>query len=43
MSIFYVIYFGNKDHEGTYSVNGLKALPVFLFWLLYFIIVESFF
>ena len=29
VSIFYVIYFGNKGHEGTYSVNGLKALPVF--------------
>ena len=43
VSIFYVIYFGNKDHEGTYSVNGLKTLPVFLFWLLYFIIVESLF
>lgn len=33
---FYVFELGEVDNEGSYSVNGLKTLPIVLFWLAYF-------
>ena len=39
----YVLYFGHKNSEGGETVEGLAALPLPLFWFLYFIIFESLF
>lgn len=39
--LFYLIYFGDRDNQNTYSVSGLIALPIFVFWIIYFIITES--
>lgn len=40
-SIFYIIYFGEQQIDGSYSVSDLKALPIFAFWIIYFILTES--
>lgn len=37
----YILIFGEKNQLGEYSVNGLKAIPVFIFWLFYFCFIES--
>ena len=29
------------NSEGEYSVNGVKVVPIFLFWFIYFCIVET--
>ena len=39
--IIYVYSFGSPNDEGGYTVSGIKALPLFVFWFLYFPIVES--
>lgn len=39
--IYYLIYFGEKQIDGSYSVSGIKSLPVLIFWIIYFIIIES--
>lgn len=36
----YIFYFGELNHEGEYSVNGIKAVPIFLFWFFYLCVVE---
>ena len=41
MTYFYVFIFGSNNDEGVYSVSGIKALPVVLFWVLYFCVIES--
>ena len=41
ITYFYVYIFGNKDDEGAFSVSGIKALPVLLFWILYFCLIET--
>lgn len=32
----YVMYFGEPNDEGGYSVSGIKGLPLLAFWFLYF-------
>lgn len=39
--LFYLIYFGDKNNEDAYSVSGFKAMPIFIFWLIYFVVTES--
>ena len=38
----YVTTFGDKDDQGVYAVNGALALPVFIFWFLYFVVLEAY-
>ena len=38
---FYVRTFGEQQFDGSYSANGLTALPVFIFWFVYFVIIEA--
>lgn len=42
ITYFYILIFGSKDEDGAISVNGIKALPVALFWILYFCLIETF-
>ena len=37
----YLIFFGDHLDEGKYSVSGSATLPIFLFWLIYFVIAEG--
>jgi len=39
----YLMYFGHKDEDGGYKVSGLLATPIFLFWFIYFIVIEAFY
>lgn len=39
---FYIFEFGELNNEGGYSVNGLKTLPIIIFWLIYFCGSETF-
>ena len=41
ITYFYVYIFGNKNDEGEFSVSGIKALPVLIFWILYFCLIET--
>lgn len=38
----YVTTFGNKNDEGGYSVNGVYTFPLFIFWFLYFVVLEAY-
>lgn len=38
---FYVEYFGHDNDTGGKTVEGLPALPVFLCWFVYFILIEG--
>ena len=37
----YIVFFGTKKDTGGYEVQGLPALPIFIFWFLYFIGTEA--
>jgi uncharacterized RDD family membrane protein YckC len=37
----YVRIFGENNDDGGYTVNGLPALPLFAFWLFYFVGLEA--
>lgn len=37
---YYLIYFGEKQIDDSYSVSGFKVLPILIFWILYFIVLE---
>jgi uncharacterized RDD family membrane protein YckC len=39
----YVHAFGELNDKGEYVVRGLKALPVFLYWFVYFPLIEGLF
>ena len=39
--IVYIYCLGTKNDEGAMEVNGLLALPVFAFWFLYFVVLET--
>lgn len=41
LTIWYVTVFGHPNEEGSQSVEGAEALPVFLFWFIYFPICEG--
>jgi uncharacterized RDD family membrane protein YckC len=36
ITIAYILVFGHPDEEGDQSVEGLVALPLILFWFIYF-------
>lgn len=36
----YVSIFGEMNDDGTKSVQGIKILPAYIFWLLYICVVE---
>jgi uncharacterized RDD family membrane protein YckC len=36
ITIAYILIFGHPNEEGGQSVEGLAALPLFLFWVIYF-------
>jgi len=38
----YIMFFGHDDGNGGQKVNGLLATPIFLFWFVYFIVIEAF-
>jgi uncharacterized RDD family membrane protein YckC len=40
-TFMYVMFFGQDNEEGGRTVNGLMALPIPIFWLIYFVIVEA--
>jgi len=42
ITYLYIEIFGDDKPEGGKEVNGLLALPLFLGWFFYFIIVETF-
>lgn len=37
----YIFLFGEVNSDGEYSVNGIKVIPVFLFWFLYLCVIET--
>jgi len=37
----YVKCFGTQTDDGTTQINGLLALPIFIFWFLYFVVLET--
>lgn len=43
ITAFYIYNFGTLSDDGSYKVDGIMTLPIFLFWLIYFVVVEVFF
>ncbi len=41
MFFLYCYTFGTKNQDGAMEVNGLLALPIFIFWFLYFVVTEK--
>ena len=41
LTYIYILIFGEKNDTGEYSVNGLKTIPIFIFWFIYFCIIET--
>lgn len=39
--IFYIRAYGEPNAEGGYTVHGIRALPVFLYWVVYFPVIEG--
>jgi len=39
----YIMVFGVDNEEGGKTVSGLMALPIPLFWFIYFVIIEAFY
>jgi uncharacterized RDD family membrane protein YckC len=39
--IIYIYCLGTKNDDGSMQVNGLLALPIFIFWFLYFVVLET--
>ncbi|GGH02314.1 RDD family protein [Pedobacter zeae] len=39
--VAYLIFFGDHTEEGKYAISGSGVLPVFIFWLLYFVVAEG--
>ena len=45
LTYFYIDFFGtlNEDGEGGKTVRGIMTLPLFSFWFIYFVVVETYF
>lgn len=41
ITYFYLKNFGELNHEGAYSVSGLKTLPIIFIWFVYFCVFET--
>ena len=39
----YVMFFGHDNDEGGQTVSGLLALPIFIAWFTYFVVIEAFY
>lgn len=39
----YVMFFGHDNDEGGQTVSGLLALPIFIAWFIYFVVIEAFY
>lgn len=39
----YVMFFGHDNNEGGQTVSGLLALPIFIAWFIYFVVIEAFY
>ncbi len=37
----YILLFGTEDSNGENSVSGLMALPIPIFWTVYFVVIEA--
>ena len=37
----YIMFFGDDNNEGGKTVTGVLALPIPIFWFVYFVVVES--
>lgn len=37
----YVMFFGHENDEGGQTVEGLLALPIFIAWFVYFVVIEA--
>ena len=40
ITALYIYKFGTLNNEGGYSVNGIMTLPIFIFWIIYFVVTE---
>ena len=40
IAALYIYKFGTLANDGSYNVNGINALPIFIFWLIYFVVFE---
>ena len=43
ITYLYILKFGEINSEGEFSVNGIKTLPIFIFWFLYICVIETIF
>lgn len=41
LTVIYIFVFGEPNEEGGKTVSGLPALAPFIFWFLYFIVIET--
>ena len=39
----YLMFFGHENDEGGQTVSGLLALPIFIAWFVYFVVIEAFY
>ena len=39
----YMMYFGTDNNEGSRTINGIMVLPIPVFWLIYFVLSETFY
>ncbi|WP_291119575.1 RDD family protein [Empedobacter sp. UBA7248] len=40
IAALYIYKFGTLVNDGSYNVNGINTLPIFIFWFIYFIVIE---
>ena len=43
ITYLYVELLGDDTPDGSKEVNGLLTLPIFIFWFLYFVVIETFY
>jgi uncharacterized RDD family membrane protein YckC len=37
----YILFFGHENEDGSQSVEGMLALPLLIFWFIYFVVLEA--
>lgn len=42
LTIFYIVYFGEEDSSGQYSIHGFATLLPVTLWFVYFVVAETF-
>jgi len=43
ITYLYIELLGDDTPDGSKEVNGLLTLPIFIFWFLYFVVIETFY